>query len=628
MGSHYIPVGKLKIDKSFLDLACPAAGYDETPPPAEIYCPANGFFPDPTQQILNPEWYPLPDPVENEIILLYSDLQEGKVRVQVNLTGAGGQYKLQIYGQNGMMVGETAAVNSGVLADFDLSQVQGIPSSAGFSTYMVRVVVTTPNNIRQFRAYYQVLAAKFNTPFMDSLINAFNGLKNLVQVEFLSDMNLLTTLNQFAFQATNLTMCSFKQMNALSNMYRAFYQSGIKFVLFPPSLPELTTLEQAFLSCNNLVAIEYPEMDKLTTMFQVHNTSVVLQSVKLPSSLPVLQNLGQAFNGCTKLNKIIFPTIAPLLSDMNTAFNNCDLYSFTFPESMPALTNLASTFLGNANMVTVVMPISAPNINSMFNTFSSNFSLTECLLPSDAINITTLQTTFYWCRKLKTVALPISLNICTTAYRTFLDNESLISVAFPENMNAVTNMSEVCKDCDSLESAILPKYANLLSNLSNAFHNSPKLGSLIMPDALPAMTSMAGFCYASPTSAVPLTVSTCIFGNNQIDGTSLFWGRQGLQSFNWPGFKATIFHVRAGITTLGIIPITSVEIDWANSSFSGSFSDGQLMIQGGNLSATEINRIFTALPTLVGKKVNVANNIGSATCDKTIAEAKGWTVVT
>jgi hypothetical protein len=50
-------------------------------------------------------------------------------------------------------------------------------------------------------------------------------------------------------------------------------------------------------------------------------------------------------------------------------------------------------------------------------------------------------------------------------------------------------------------------------------------------------------------------------------------------------------------------------------------------ISGCNFEATEIDELFTDLPTVSGKTVTVSNNPGSATCTTTIATSKGWTVV-
>jgi hypothetical protein len=47
------------------------------------------------------------------------------------------------------------------------------------------------------------------------------------------------------------------------------------------------------------------------------------------------------------------------------------------------------------------------------------------------------------------------------------------------------------------------------------------------------------------------------------------------------------------------------------------------------LSGTELNSIFTNLAdvTGIGATITITNNWGSATCDRTIATSKGWTVI-
>jgi len=52
-------------------------------------------------------------------------------------------------------------------------------------------------------------------------------------------------------------------------------------------------------------------------------------------------------------------------------------------------------------------------------------------------------------------------------------------------------------------------------------------------------------------------------------------------------------------------------------------------ISGQKMSATAINAFFTALGTATGSQtITVTGNPGAATCDTTIATAKGFTVVT
>ena len=45
------------------------------------------------------------------------------------------------------------------------------------------------------------------------------------------------------------------------------------------------------------------------------------------------------------------------------------------------------------------------------------------------------------------------------------------------------------------------------------------------------------------------------------------------------------------------------------------------------LDADALNALFTSLDTVVGKTITVTGSVGAATCDTSIATAKGWTVV-
>lgn len=71
--------------------------------------------------------------------------------------------------------------------------------------------------------------------------------------------------------------------------------------------------------------------------------------------------------------------------------------------------------------------------------------------------------------------------------------------------------------------------------------------------------------------------------------------------------------------------LTTLELDWANSNWSSTTAP-QLAIAAA-LPAAELNRIMTALPVVVGKTLDIRYCDGYATCDKTIATAKGWTVL-
>jgi len=83
---------------------------------------------------------------------------------------------------------------------------------------------------------------------------------------------------------------------------------------------------------------------------------------------------------------------------------------------------------------------------------------------------------------------------------------------------------------------------------------------------------------------------------------------------------------------------------FVNFTFSGSGSYGRLKISKLRLTnpnnayqsvaitylsldASALNDIFTDLPTLSGRTININGCLGSATCNRTIATSKGWTVI-
>jgi Leucine-rich repeat (LRR) protein len=48
---------------------------------------------------------------------------------------------------------------------------------------------------------------------------------------------------------------------------------------------------------------------------------------------------------------------------------------------------------------------------------------------------------------------------------------------------------------------------------------------------------------------------------------------------------------------------------------------------GNQLTATALNDLFTSLPTVQAGEIDIRNNPGAATCDRSIATAKGWSFV-
>ena len=73
------------------------------------------------------------------------------------------------------------------------------------------------------------------------------------------------------------------------------------------------------------------------------------------------------------------------------------------------------------------------------------------------------------------------------------------------------------------------------------------------------------------------------------------------------------------------IQITGLRLTNASSTFTGS--SPQINVSYTNLDATALNQLFTDLPTLTGKTINITGSVGASACDRSIATGKGWTVI-
>src|SRR5690606_32647812 len=145
------------------------------------------------------------------------------------------------------------------------------------------------------------------------------------------------------------------------------------------------------------------------------------------------------------------------------------------------------------------------------------------------------------------------------------------------------------------------------------------------------LTSILGNCAVSGVGVYTNLLDNCknidiiqmIFPSFSIAFSST--GLSATDTFSIPTLRASSFTL-TGTSDALRSNIAYINIDWANSNFGGT---GNIDIRYNSLSATELDRIFTALPIVTGTHtINVASNIGSATCNPTIATAKNWVVVT
>ena len=134
--------------------------------------------------------------------------------------------------------------------------------------------------------------------------------------------------------------------------------------------------------------------------------------------------------------------------------------------------------------------------------------------------------------------------------------------------------------------------------------------------ALTNATSMFQYCYALQSVDLPsLPVLT--------NATNMFYSCFALQSVDLPSLSAlTTVTSMFGTTAEGSSLRSLRKIVTSNITVG-------FILQYGAMQAQEINTLFTGLGTASGAKtIDIRNQPGSATCDTSIATAKGYTVLT
>jgi len=635
---QYIPV------KAFAD-----------PDPA-VFCPPRGYEIPADPNILepDPEWYPVGNPGNEEIILTCSDGGDRRIAFYATIQNSG-TYTVYVYGASNELLNTQVKASS---AAWSYQFIAGAGfAGTGQTTFKVKIVPTLgTNHILGFCCQsisgnpiqnWQILQAKFNTPGITTLTSAFAGIDALRGIEFFSSLNslslcanmcyncsslksiafpalpALTTFSQTFYGCNLLTSCVFNGPLPLCNtMTSMFYQClSLPSQVYPPDLPEMTNMTSIHYGNSALRSVTLPlTMNKLYQMSSAFYSCNAIQYIKMPTSLPLLEQLQSTFSNCKVLNTIDFCTSVPkLVNCMNMCYGSPALKSFTFPSTLNYLTNLSYTFGWCYSLKTLKMPTNAPEVTTLYQFCANCYVLSSCTLPSSLTKVTTLYQAFMNCYEMTTCVYPPTMDAVLTMYCVHFTNKLLTSVTFPTSMNACTTAGQGIQGSISLVTCVMPASMNALQSLNAFLFGCTALSSVTPPPSLPAINDISSF-----TSADTLVsyFGQIAFPATQVNAGGITSGRL-ITSFYQPTLRASIFNI-SGSPLSGNL-MTSVEIDWANSTYGGVAP--QILLNYLNLSSAEINRILTALPTVSGKTINVSLCTGSATCNPAIATAKGWTVL-
>lgn len=401
MGSHYIPVGKIKIDKDILDIVCPAAGYDSTPPPPEIYCPAEGYIPDPSIYHEDPIITEAPRPAEGQIRLIVTDSGSRHIQFKCQVSSSK-QYIVTVTGADDTVIETQTKKNNATFSTF-------VPLGAGYiaegyTYYYVDIAPAVDYDLTLFQATINttydglggyMIAAYFNAPEISDLSLMFKNNKRITYIEFVSNVNNLTTLKECCYGADELEKFVFPaQMNGLLDVESGwrltpnFKEFNFKDV----STPVLENMKY-FLAQTGLKNFAFPKnIDSVLNLQYGCQNSKNLENVTLYESAENLEYIDYLWDGCEKLKgKVNYPEMPNLINLEYIHRNNYNVEEIQFLGSYNNLTihsHGREMFLNCKKVKKIKYPEKMKMSTSYFNSIQGCVELEDLILPKTWLSST------------------------------------------------------------------------------------------------------------------------------------------------------------------------------------------------------------------------------------------------
>jgi hypothetical protein len=505
-----------------------------------------------------------------------------------------------------------------------------------------------------------------NATSITSLYYTFSECDNLTIVNFPDNLNNCTNLSYTFNFCTAIKKFTFPSLNLLTNSSYCFNNcvslQWVKFNSLPSPITSGTIVDftQFTANCYNLQNVYFPESCSANAVYNF--TSIFYNCKNLKNILfPInfnASNLSNAFSNCYSLTKAVFQSSMPSLTDFAGSFSYCwNLKSVTLPPSVANGINLSQMFNSCYSLESFEIP-STYNISNLGNTFYDCRNLTSIILPNNAQNsIISLANMAAQCYRLKNITMPTSLTGTTQLSNMFTGCYELESVTFPATMNSVTAMQSIFQNCYNLTSITLPTSMTSLNTTGSAFYDCRNLTSITLPSsvAININYNQTFFnCINLKTITLPTTQTTT---TNNIQ--NMFSGCGNLTTINnlnkvgslttTPLVNGTITTGAASATFANIITSLSFNCPFSVLRLSGSsttqnfnklnslrllnasagqYTGGtpQINVSFCDLGITALNQLFTDLPTVTSKTINITSCTGAAGCTRSIATAKGWTV--
>jgi len=185
-------------------------------------------------------------------------------------------------------------------------------------------------------------------------------------------------------------------------------------------------------------------------------------------------------------------------------------------------------------------------------------------------------------------------------------------------MVAVTTATSMFQSCNSLQSVDVSGMV-AVTTASSMFNSCLSLQSVDVSGmvAVTNASSMFSSCY----SLTAIMATNFARDATSVSFSDAFTNCEQLTEINFSAAKMTVLTAKGASGKLNKLATVTMH---ASSLLNGT--NPTMDLQYNTLSAAQLDAIYTNLPTVTGKTINVTGCTGQATSTKSIATAKGWTV--
>lgn len=500
-----------------------------------------------------------------------------------------------------------------------------------------------------------------NATSISNMTSTFSTCRSLRTVVFPTNLNACISFATTFSSCSALKNVTLPSINLVTDLSSSF--SGctslqwFKFTSMPAPVSAGTSvnLSSMLTNCTVLQNVYFPSSCSGNAVYNFSSTfsnSSILKNIIFPTNFNP-STLNGAFGNCYSLTRVVFQSVCPSLTDMSSAFsNNYLLSSVVLPNTVGSSISLATTFQSCYSLESITIP-SGWILNSLGNTFSNCITLKTVVLPNNAQNsLSSMSSTFSNCYELVSVTMPTSLNLLNTLSSTFSNCWSLQSIVLPTSLPALTSLGTTFNACYNLTSLTLPTSTPALTSSNNTFQNCIALQEITMPATVSASLTQLSATFYGCTNLKTLTLPTTQTASLTFL-TSMIYQCGSLTTINNLGklgsltatplvSAGTFSNFTNALTSLSFnCPFSALNVSGASPANFNRLNSLRLLNTGAgqwtgtspqinvsycDLSATALNQLFTDLTTIVSKTINITGCTGAATCTRSIATAKGWTV--